>query len=241
MSGRPGVSLHARVRRHLVAVIACALAAGLLSSCNIVGPAYAVLAGPPKRDARYVLPEDRVAVVFVDDTREVLRLRKRALLRRIGESSTEIILQEKELVARMIRPSDPLALAASADRAGELLPVAEIGRRVGAEVMIYVELTGFREVSNGEPRPNAAALVKVLDLEKGTILWPTPGPDQSESGAVTAALPPVDPQAFSTTSGRISVYEALADALGEQIAKVFYKHEIRELGRNLDPNSRQTF
>jgi len=228
---RPGVRSESRGR--VFAVLAVAASCLLLAGCNILGPAYAILAGPPKQDARYVLPEDRVTVVFVDDPNEVLQLRKRALLRRIGERSTDVILQEKELVARMIRPADPLALAASADRAQALLPVAEIGSRVGAEVLIYVEMLALQEFVNGEPRPTASARVQVLDIEARTVLWPTADIDSEERGLVTAALPPVDPQVLGTMDGKVRVYEALADLLGENIAKLFYKHEIRAIGENL--------
>jgi hypothetical protein len=84
------------------------------------------------------------------------------------------------------------------------------------------------------PRPTAACRVRVIDVESRRRVYP--GPDAQEpSRLLQITTREVDPGLYGTRSGRLQVLESLAVETGQQIAKLFYKHERKELGGNLNP------
>jgi len=210
---------------------ACALT---LWSCNIVGPAAWLVAGPAQAEAEYVLP-DRPTVVFVDDRRNVIPSQGRALRQRIAEKISQEIMVN-ELVTTTISPRDAMAVASKSDRYGELLAIDAIGKGVGAEQIIFVEMEGFTPTPDGvTPRPIAFCHVRVIDVPQRTRVYPAEGEQNSAaSRPVQASLSEIDPALLHSPSSRLVVYQDLADELGSEIAKLFYKHEIKEIGAGLD-------
>jgi hypothetical protein len=218
----------------LVAAFILLVATILGAGCNIVGPAAAVLSGPPQRDAEYILP-DVPTVVFVDDRGNTIGSNARTLRKEIADK-VSADLMEKKVLATTILPRDAMGVVAAHDREGDLLPIDAIGREVGADQVIYVEMIAFQGSSDGmSPQPYAACRVRVIDVNARQRLFPD---DEavSASRALDVTMRPLDPAAYRTSSSRLKVSRALADLLGERIAKLFYKHEIKELGGQLDPN-----
>jgi hypothetical protein len=197
--------------------------------CNIVGPAAYILEGPPKVDAMYVLA-DVPTVVYIDDRANVVNP---ISLRRVIADKTSEVLMVKEVLKTTISPQDAMSLAVKRERYSDILSIEEIGKMVGAKQVIYVEMLNFQRSPDGNiPRPYALCRVRVIDVENRVRTFP--GPDaQENSHPVQTMTREVDPEAFRNSSTRLKLYEELAKRLGDEIAKLFYKHEARELGGNL--------
>lgn len=227
-----------RPRRAVIARVllgVAALAAAAAGGCNILGPAFTILHGPPKIPPQYV-PQDRPAVVFVDDRANVLKLSAAAIRKEIGESATTELLRQK-VFTRMIDAGDAIAYSRAQDRHAKLVPIDVLGREVGAELLIYVELSLFAETPDGvTPRPVASASVKVYDVVNRERLFPDP--DEGSGGAtVNANLGEYDPQLLNSQATRMQLHRALAVELGVSISKLFYEHQVYEFGDRLDPDS----
>ena len=212
-------------------LVAAAVMALSIAGCNVVAPIVYIIEGPPSRDAEFILPKMRT-VVFVDDRRNIIRLNARGLRQRMADTLTQELL-DRELLTDMILSRDAMGLAQSRDRHGDLLSVEEIARGIGAEQLIYLRVTSFTESADGmSPNPAASVEVRIMDVVGRTWVYPT-----SEAGdaarPVQVVMPEIDPQALQTTSARLQVHQALADAMAVQVAKLFYKHEIKELGGRL--------
>ena len=197
----------------------------LVAGCNYLLPASYIIEGPPKAPAAFELPSKRT-VVIVDD--KINRMPRVALRVGIGDSVGTHLL-ENNVVPETITTRDAVALIRRMDTASKPVSIQRICESLGAEQVVYVEIDEFN-LSGGrdEGGPEAVALIKVLDITNGSRLWPTAG-----SEAVQSSLQDINPSLISTSAGRREVEDKLAEKLGEDIAKLFYAHERRELGGRL--------
>ena len=209
-------------------IIAALVLAALAGACNIITPAAYIIEGPPSNDAQYTLP-DRKVVVFVDDRKNLL---SRTQLRTVIGDKVSSDLLAKELVPDAIASRDALAVARRDESAGKTISTAEIGEKVGAEIVIYVRVLAFNlSEPGGNPRPNALARVRVIDATNRARLFPT---DVEDPGVeVESDMREVSLDLYNTTSGKRSIEELLATNLGDRIGKLFYKHEKKELGKGV--------
>lgn len=212
-----------------MAMLLCCLATCCaLGGCNIVGPVAALAAGPPTAPARYTLA-DVPTVVFVDDRSNLLS--PTSLRRVVADKASEEIMAQK-LVTMTISPQDAILIASRSDRASSLMNIEEIGRAVGAQQIIYVEVTQFAATPDGyTPMPVSSANVKVIDVVSRQRVFP--GAESPEGWPISVKATPVDPSLYSSRTTRLQIYQMLAAQLGDEVAKVFYKHEIKELGERL--------
>ena len=226
------------IGRAAFGALSAAALLGSLPGCNIIAPAHFIISGPPKRDAMFEL-EKRKTVVFVDDRQSQIPLRAAQIRRIISRSMTTKLMDNiKSLEGEMIDGGDAISLARNVDRRGELLPVGEIGKTVGADIIVYVEIQAFVLTTDGvTPRPTAVAGVRVLDVVNRKRLFPADD-STSQSWRVTSELEPFSPEAASSEAGQLKIYQALAEKLSDDLAKLFYRHVVRELGDNLDPPKR---
>ena len=210
--------------RAIAIVVMCA-AVLLVAGCNYLLPANYIIEGPPKAPAAFELPSKRT-VVIVDD--KINRMPRVALRVGIGDSVGTHLL-ENNVVPETITTRDAVALIRRMDTASKPVSIQRICESLGAEQVVYVEIDDFN-LSGGreEGGPEAVALVKVLDITNGSRLWPTAG-----SEAVQSSLQDINPSLIATSAGRREVEDKLAEKLGEDIAKLFYAHERRELGGRL--------
>ena len=210
--------------RAIAIVVMCA-AVLLVAGCNYLLPASYIIEGPPKAPAAFELPSKRT-VVIVDD--KINRMPRGALRVRIGHSVGTHLL-ENNVVPETITTRDAVALIRRMDTASKPVSIQRICESLGAEQVVYVEIDEFN-LSGGrdEGGPEAVALIKVLDITNGSRLWPTAG-----SEAVQSSLQDINPSLIATSAGRREVEDKLAEKLGEDIAKLFYAHERRELGGRL--------
>jgi hypothetical protein len=210
--------------RAIAIVVMCA-AVLLVAGCNYLLPASYIIEGPPKAPAAFELPSKRT-VVIVDD--KINRMPRVALRVGIGDSVGTHLL-ENNVVPETITTRDAVALIRRMDTASKPVSIQRICESLGAEQVVYVEIDEFN-LSGGrdEGGPEAVALIKVLDITNGSRLWPTAG-----SEAVQSSLQDINPSLIATSAGRREVEDKLAEKLGEDIAKLFYAHERRELGGRL--------
>jgi|TARA_B100001964_G_C14227698_1_gene598465 hypothetical protein len=199
----------------------------LLSSCNIFAGASYILSPDPEKEAMCTLQDVRT-VVFVDDRRNVMHPSRLRLV--IAERVTMDLLT-KNLVTTVISPKDVMRVSAANDRYNEPLPIAELGKSVEADVVIYVEMESFGLTNDGQTaNPVTRCSVRVIDVANNKRLFPV---DQA-AYYVTATIKRVNPHRVTSNSEIRKLAEELAEKLGDSVAKVFYDHNIGRLGENLN-------
>jgi hypothetical protein len=226
---------HATPRTRWIAALAPGLlagACGLIASCNIVTPAAYLALGQGNVSAAYA-PVDRPTVVFVDDRRNVIPMNATRIRRAIADKvGTD--LMENEVLTKVIAAQDAMSVVRNRDREGQLMSIDTIGAAVGAEQIIYIEMLSFKGSPDGySPRPTAACQLKMVDVPNRTRLFP---PETAEAPwfPVEVVSGPISPELYQSTTGRRQIESLLAAQLGDQVAKVFYKHEAEPLGTRLD-------
>lgn len=200
------------------ALVVLLLAVGHLAGCAGAGWLAATLAPPRKVQAAYEMPRNQTVLVFVDDILNPLHYQpiKGELTRRLNAE-----LQRQGLARRTIKYERIVDLMAATPQFDKL-SVAEIGRKLGADLVLYVHIDRFSlkddEVSAlWEGRIHTT--VRVVDVTEG-LLWPKTPPEGY-------ALPPVETPATIDTSSTYAstLTEDLADRMSRRIAKLFYKHD----------------
>ena len=193
----------------------------LIPGCNVVTPVAYAIHGPEKINPVYTLDKELKTVVFVDDPSS--RITQRRLRYTIADRATKELLAKRILVD-MLDPRGILT-AASKDKYGELSTIADLGKSVGADIVIYAVVTDFSlSPETGTYIPKAMLRVKVIDVASGKRLWP-----DDETGHLANIQMPQKPGTSPSTSGeRIQTEQELAQRAGLGLAQLFYKHEITE-------------
>lgn len=216
-----------RARSIVPAIVALAAAAlgAIPSGCNIVAPAYFILHGPEKVPALFELEPDRPTVIFVDDRAN--RLPRRAMRQTIGEAAQDVLLKQKALT-NAIDTRGAIA-ASSQDRAGQTLSIVDIGKAVGAEIVVYATVDAFTLSTDGQSYSPAATLrVKVIDVVADSRVWP----EEKEGHPLTLNFP-TRTQDVPRTAAEIRKFEdETARLVGTSLAQIFYKYErAQDAGR----------
>ena len=200
----------------VLAMLACGLCA---AGCNIAGPAYVLLAGPPKVPAEYRLDRQRTVAVVIDDPDSIVPSMG---YRRVMLSTTQELLAEKAKIREVVDARDTMAVL-QRDSARERMSVVDIGRAIGADQVVWARVEGFNLAApTGEYRPNAQLRVKVIDVEKNERAWPTDTP-AGYSMDVTMRVR----SDFTPGSGpeQRAAMEELAQYTGRALAELFYTVE----------------
>ncbi len=222
-----------RITRTALTTALVAGAGAAMFSCNILAPAAYIIGGQDKVPAQYALA-DRPTVVFVDDPNNLLP--DRSLRRLIGDKIAQELMVRK-LVTTTISSADALAVSRR-ESYGRKMAIDAIGRAVGAEQVVFVDMVAFSLSPEGiTPRPSGACQIKVIDATNRERLFPTEdGTFRNTSGfPVQVAMREVSLEQYRTSSSRRRIREQLANEIAGQVTKVFYRHVPRELGRNLNP------
>lgn len=199
-------------------VLLAAVIAVTATGCNIVGPAYLLVHGPEKVPAAHTLDSKRSAVIVIDDRANFVP--RRALRLTMAAEAEKHLLGEKAL-EDMISGQSALA-AAGAEKDGRPLAIAEIGRAVGAEVVIYVAVDEFTLSPDGQSFvPTARLRVKVIDATNDRRIWPEDRAGQS----VVARVPPKQGTAPTGLTEQARAEDELARSAGLAIARLFFKHD----------------
>lgn len=187
-----------------------------------------MIAGPPKVSAAYTLPAGKSLVVFVDDRAN--RAPRRSLRDVVAREAESTLISKKVVAADRVFPSAAATRASLGETYNQPLSIAEIGRRVGADLVLYVEMTGFSISQDGVTlSQSAGAQVKIIDAATGERLFPA-----EQSGYPANVRLPGGGSAPTEMAQRARHEQALATALGAQIARLFFSHERDALSGRLD-------
>jgi hypothetical protein len=193
-----------------------------LSSCNIVGPAYLLVHGPEKTPAVHKLEKERSTIIFVDDRANVLS--RRALRTQIAKSAEQSLLKEKVLT-NVVDATAAMQVALR-ESAGSPMDISTLGKSVQADVVVYVIMDSFVLSTDGQTfSPQATAHVKVIDSTSHRRLFPA---EKKEGHPVTVTIKMASGTVPRTQTDQINALNSLADATGQQIARLFYDAETRE-------------
>lgn len=166
---------------------------------------------------KYKLPADATLLVFPDDlTNPVSYPQVKGML---ADEISKFLL-EQHVVAKVI-PYQQLADLHAAEPDFNHMSIARVGRRLGATVVLYINIDEFslKEMpSDTVWKAKMAAKVRVVDVNKG-LLWP----DESAGYAVSADLPIVDNvnEAFG-----VALSGQLADKLAKKVIDLFREREL---------------
>ena len=213
-----------------VGVIALVLGAGAGGGCNYLGAAFVLAHGPEKIPAACELDPTRKTVILIDDLSN--RVPRRSLRDAMGESADAAMLANKVIAEGNLISSVSARRAASSDTAADQQSAVDVGRKVGAEIIIYVTMTGWTlQQDPGWISPAAGAQVRVLDVINNVRLWPEGDKTfplvvrmQRESGEIGTSL-----------AEKSKWEQKLADRFGVELAKLFYKHEKERLSDTARP------
>lgn len=217
LRGRPGVT----------AVGAGLLLAGVLAAspgCNIVGPAFYLIHGPEKIPPVYKLDPKRPTVVFIDDPSN--RIPRRQLRLIMGQTVDQILLQKGLIKAddkqnHLISSGSAMTVAAK-DKSDTPMSITQIGRAVGAEVVIWIMVDQFALAPDGQTlSPTVAIRMKVIDAVADKRLWP----EESTGKPFRYVYPSGSAQPPDTASARSQAELTLAEYAGRGIAELFYEVE----------------
>lgn len=213
----------------LPAMVAVLLALAT-SGCNIVAPIAYIIEGPPTTGPLYQLPAGKV-VVFIDDRGDVVpRARLRTTM--ATRATTELLNNVETQISGAITPT-AIARVTDQDQFARLLPIDEIGRRVGADIVIYATVERFELIAQAMPRPTAVLRVKIIDSNTGQRLWPT-GLD-GEYGYRLVVQMGVKTASHYEPSAIDQLQEQLADFTGLRLAQIFLQHEVNPLDGRVNP------
>lgn len=204
----------------LGAIATCALAALLtLPACNIFGPIFVVAQGPPKIDALYKLDEKRPTVVFVGDRTNIL---PRPRLREVIATSAQDLLIKEGGLKNVIDSRSAYAVV-SRDREGQVTNLQELGKQVGAEIVVYASIDSFViEPSNDRYSLRCTMRARVLDVtQESPRVWPT----DPDGYAVSAEYRQPPGKEVATNVDVQEIQNALAEQAGKALAQLFYTHE----------------
>lgn len=201
--------------------LVCAGAAAMvLAGCNIGVPVMYAITGPPKIQAVYELDASRPTVILVDDPRS--RVPRRELRLLIGQTADETLLKNKAVEGGKLIGSRSALSAATSSASSQSLSIVDVGRRVGAEVVIYAEVTDWRlALGNDGIAPSAALSITVYDTLANQRLWP------EEGGQVLMTSLPAE-SGFKQ-GDRPVLERMLAKEVGLRLAQVFYEHAKDQL------------
>lgn len=204
--------------------IAAALALAL-TGCNYITPLAYAIHGPGEVPAAYELRKehkDSTLAILVDDPSSTT---SRSLLRTTIAETAQSRIVKKKLVARVVSARSVLNASIAPGPDGKPLPVDEIGRRVGADLIVYVGLLQFDPIGTDTQGPGAAMSVKLIEPATGKRVWP----EEPEGYRLLASLP--NTGGSFTRNGRLTpgqLFEAesaLAAKAGLALAELFYDVE----------------
>lgn len=210
---------HRTYRRVLLTLTVVGLAA--FGGCAAIAWPIAAFAPAPKVEAQYELPAGRRVLVFPDDLINPISYPplKRSLAEKLNKQLAEHVVAEQTV------PYNEL-LNLSTTEGFDRLPVDRVGAKLGADVVVYVDIDEFR-LKNDAAEPlwsgKLTVFVRVVDVGADSIagkrLWPKDGSRGHELTIETPML-----QESSKTYGAVLADE-MAARMADKIAKLFYKHE----------------
>jgi hypothetical protein len=206
------------VKLFLAVSLACAML--LASGCRQISALATLLAPPKKVKPVFVPPKDKILLVFVDDMLNPVSYEpaKRRLTEQLNKQ-----LVEHKVVAKTV-PYERMLEFMSRTPKFNSLSVSEIGRKLDADLVLYIQVNQF-SLKDIEESPlwhgRMHVTVRVVDVAKARTLWPTD----------RAAGMPLDPVEIPEVENPSTTYAGhlarqIADEMADQIAKLFYEYTV---------------
>lgn len=218
------VSAH-RLHRLMVPCLMLSLLL-LAGGCEIFGMAALMATGGDKVKAVYKLPNGRTAII-VDDPQK--RLGSGVLTGVVASNIAHHLKQNDAISATIVPEKDVATLAARLGDEYATTPIDQLGRSLGAQQVIYVEVEQVTLLAApGAYRPSALVELKVIDAENGVRLYPPPPPidepgvpSRGRSVTVQMAHRGIDRESRGADAmmGRV-----LAERIGLEVARMFYDY-----------------
>lgn len=206
----------------------CGLAAAA-GGCNIAGGLFVLASGPPKIPAAFEPDSARPTVILIDDLNSVVP--RSALRDRIGSVAERILLEREVFDEGAMISAASARRAALAGSAEQRLSVVDIGRMVGAEVVIWVLMTGWSlSTEPGAVSPAASAQVCLIDTLANERVWP---PGERKFPLLEELPRDVRGDVPTSIAARREIEEQLATRFGRALAQMFFEHERERLSEQL--------
>jgi hypothetical protein len=142
--------------------------------------------------------------------------------RKLVESLSDQLRQHN--VAQRITTNEELARVRQAEPEFDKLSIREVGRKVNADIMIWISVVEFGFDQNLDMAVNPGRFVtkvKVFDIqaenEEELRLWPP-----VRQGRYVEVK--ISPQKVRSSKNREEVHAKLADAMADKIVKFFYEY-----------------
>lgn len=176
---------------------------------------------PPKEyKAEYRLPPGKKVLVFVDDFRRPVG--HPPIKEKLTDQINKLLVEHKVAAETMLY--DKLDDLAHSERDFNRMPIPNVGRRLGADLVVYVEIRKF-SLKENEQSPlwqgQMDVNVKVVDSAAG-LLWP---PKDQPGGYPVTYADSKPSEDLSPTYGQV-VCDRMAEKLGRKIARLFYDHKV---------------
>ncbi len=223
--------MRANSTRRLCLLALASLALLGVSGCNILGPIFLIVEGPPKREAVFELDDERTTIVFIDDRNS--RMPRRSLRYQMAEAAESLLLEKRVMDEESLLASRAAMQIALTESSESPMSIADIGRSVGAEVVVYVTIDTFALSPDGVTlAPIVQARVKVIDTVANERLWPL---GEMESGyPLTMRYTTRVGDLPKTRAERNRAENSTASSFGMRIAFMFFTHEtLEETNRGL--------
>lgn len=181
-----------------------------------------------KAPAQHELDPKRTTVIFIDD--RASNVPSMAVRLRIAKTAETELLSAKVLTADLIS-SDSIIRATAAERFGKPRSISELGRAVQADVVIWATVDQFSLSPDGAVfAPQGTMRVKVIDAVKDERLWPE---DERQDMPIAVDLPQKPGGPPRRAADQAAAHQELADALGKRLARMFFKHNVRDANPNI--------
>jgi hypothetical protein len=204
------------------------------TGCQVLGAAWEAV-DPPTADKTFALM-DRPTLVLVDDPANELGSPQLATVAAVSIGTD---LKAKGAVAQIVNQDKVFDFAAKNEAEFARMGVANVGRAVGAQQVIHVHIRSATYLAEpGTLKPSASLLVKVIDTSKpkgSRKLFPPVAeaaaglPIRDGGYVMSVSLRHTVTGEDTRTQMRV-IRQKLADKIGVQVAKLFYRYELRQPG-----------
>lgn len=219
-----------RVARSAAFAMMLTLASVLGAGCNYASMAGYLVMGGPKVSRQFELDKTRRTVVFVDDRGN--RAPRRSLRRVMAEEAEKAILGARAMPPDMMLPTGAIMQVATEESFENPMSITELGRKVGADVVVHVSLDSFTLSADGVTyQPAASGRVRIIDAAENTRLWPL---DRARGHQVIMQLPPRPGDLPRSAAAIQAAQEEAARYFGREVGRLFFEYERKDTNDPLD-------
>lgn len=227
------------VRRRILITLLLGTALLLsLPACEPGAVLVDAIQGPEKVQPLYLLP-DVPTLIMVDDPKHLLN--NPGLARQIATTAIHYLEFNEVLpTASFVDPKELAKLESELGNRWATTPIDEIGRRLGAQQIIYAKINSARfHFAETLYRPEATIEVKVINADDGQRLWPEPPALVDPTNLPPGHLIQIKDHYVSRDSRYVGdstpddLARRLADDAGLRLARLFYQWQKDQPGASL--------